>query len=347
MFWGFDELTKSDMWLKRLRKMSRKKQSKNKFSLPYFNLLSNLLSGCGKKNLFSSFIRSCGQFPARVDRHAGAQWVRWGGRETQTRYVWDQGDPICLWHCVAVWATQLDSVSGLKRSCGFPPRHKRQHIKGSSALSQRHHRVFFQCVSSLSLLRSVWNAAALTGVRAINKKRGSHQNTSAINNFTCKHSSCSHKAKRWFQEGGDGDSTLWNTVSSPSLQGNLRSALEAVGIQCGARWHWDVEARFFLHTPPLVTPSGYIFILFSRVKPDVNIIRLESCTSLKLNPTGAAIRDPNLNQDQIYYIFALFHPLLTVSSPGRCTLGIVYPLAAHYLHGCAGFDQWGRKRKIF
>lgn len=129
-------------------------------------------------------------------RHAGAQRARWEGeRTTDSDEVMYEIKEIQFVHNTA-WLYERHSWTLLasaasNRAVVFPLRHKRQHIKGSCALSQRHHRVFL-CLSSLSLLRSVWNAADLNDVRAIKKKKKkkkrkkSHQNTSTINKSTCK-----------------------------------------------------------------------------------------------------------------------------------------------------------------
>lgn len=85
-----------------------------------------------------------------------------------------------------MWAAQLDSVSvrSLKQSCGFSSSTQKAALKKDHLQSDTDNHVF--CVSSLSLLRSVWNAAALGDVCVPSKKRKSHQNTSTMNNFTWK-----------------------------------------------------------------------------------------------------------------------------------------------------------------
>ncbi len=111
------------------------------------------------------------------------------------------------------------------------------------------------------------------------KKRESHQNTSAINNFTYKQNDTRAAVTKQKEEFRNVmmATVHWNTVFSPSLL-------------CK-----EVRGRLW-------NQWGFRVVLDG---PRHDLTELYWCCQ---------IWDRNLNQDQIYYIFALFHPLLMVSS---------------------------------
>lgn len=189
---------------------------------------------------------SCEGRPPR--RSAASEMRRASGRGD----VWDQGDPICLKHCAAVWAPQLDSVRvhGLKQSHGFPPANKRQHLKVSSGRSRRHHRETPRCFPS--------------------RERKGRQRSTA-----------SHQRKTRVEDeaqADDGNRTLWD-LSFPSLQGHQRSGRDWRDSVWGStpagqmlprtgRWTQLIQLKpdfsCTLHHSQLPSlHAGYVFILFS------------------------------------------------------------------------------------